>query len=211
MAKDFGAGFHVAPGQEVDSAAYDQWTGRWSRLFVPATLSAANVTPGARVLDVSTGTGEAALLALPIAGPSGFVVGADISPAMLRAARQRLGDAAFLAIGADGQALPFADGPAAGTRLLVQAQLLVTEGRRQPVVAQPAALPALEVDAAHGHVLEVRPLDQVDEVRLLAGIAEDAEAKAAQPQHAEGLARHLRPTRSALGGDDARRGWRPAG
>jgi ubiquinone/menaquinone biosynthesis C-methylase UbiE len=110
MAKDFGAGFHVAPGQEVDSAAYDQWTGRWSRLFVPATLSAANVTPGARVLDVSTGTGEAALLALPIAGRSGFVVGADISPAMLRAARQRLGDAAFLAVGADGQALPFADG-----------------------------------------------------------------------------------------------------
>lgn len=110
MAKDFGAGFHVAPGQEVDSAAYDQWTGRWSRLFVPAVLSAADVTTDARVLDVSTGTGEAALRALSITGPSGCVVGADISPAMLRAARKRLGDPGFLAVGADGQALPFADG-----------------------------------------------------------------------------------------------------
>ena len=34
-------------------------------------------------------------------------------------------------------------GTAAGARLLVQAELLVAEGRRQPVVAQPAALAAL--------------------------------------------------------------------
>jgi ubiquinone/menaquinone biosynthesis C-methylase UbiE len=35
------------------------------------------------MLDVSAGTGEAALMALPIFGASGFVIGADISPAML--------------------------------------------------------------------------------------------------------------------------------
>src|SRR5229473_7086226 len=90
MAKDFGAGFHVAPGQDVNALAYEQWIGRWSRLFVPSVLTAAGVTPGDRVLDVSTGTGEAARLALPIAGESGVVVGADISAAMLRGARDRL-------------------------------------------------------------------------------------------------------------------------
>jgi ubiquinone/menaquinone biosynthesis C-methylase UbiE len=110
MAKDFGAGFHVAPGQDVvDAQAYEAWIGRWSRLFVPSVLAAARVEPGDRVLDVSTGTGEAALQALPIAGESGVVVGADISPAMLRAARDRLGKRRFLPVATDGQALPFAD------------------------------------------------------------------------------------------------------
>jgi hypothetical protein len=33
-----------------------------------------------------------------------------------------------------------------------------------------AALPALEVDAADGHVGEVRPSDQVDELDVLAAI-----------------------------------------
>src|SRR5258708_10185604 len=67
MAKDFGAGFHVAAGQDANALAYEQWIGRWSRLFVPSVLTAAGVTPGDRVLDVSTGTGEAARLALQIA------------------------------------------------------------------------------------------------------------------------------------------------
>jgi ubiquinone/menaquinone biosynthesis C-methylase UbiE len=110
MAKDFGAGFHVAPGRDVvDAEAYEAWIGRWSRLFVPSVLAAARISPGDRVLDVSTGTGEAALQTLPIAGESGLVVGADISPAMLRGARDRLRDQRFLAVAADGQALPFPD------------------------------------------------------------------------------------------------------
>jgi SAM-dependent methyltransferase len=104
MAKDFGAGFHVAPGQDVDVLAYEQWTGRWSRLFVPSVLAAAGIVPGRRVLDVSTGTGEAARLALPLAGEAGLVVGADISPAMLHGARRRLQAPRFLPVG---QALPF--------------------------------------------------------------------------------------------------------
>src|SRR5262245_53550485 len=107
MAEDFGAGFHVAPGRDVDALAYDQWTGRWSRLFVPAVLAAARVTPGSRLLDVSTGTGEAALPALTLVGGAGFVVGADISPAMLVAACRRLSASHFRAVAADGQALPF--------------------------------------------------------------------------------------------------------
>jgi ubiquinone/menaquinone biosynthesis C-methylase UbiE len=62
------------------------------------------------VLDVSTGTGEAALMALPIVGASGFVIGADISPGMLEGARARLNEPLFWPVAADGQGLPFRDG-----------------------------------------------------------------------------------------------------
>jgi ubiquinone/menaquinone biosynthesis C-methylase UbiE len=109
MSESFGAGFHVAPGRAVNAEAYEQWTGRWSRLFVPSVIAAANVSEGFRVADVSTGTGEVAREVLPIAGTSGMVVGADISVAMLEAARARLQALQFWPVAADGQAMPFAD------------------------------------------------------------------------------------------------------
>jgi ubiquinone/menaquinone biosynthesis C-methylase UbiE len=102
-------GLHVAAGRPADIDAYDRWTGRWSRLFVPSVIAAAKVAPGCRVLDVSTGTGEAALMMLPIIGASGLVIGADIAPAMAVGARDRLNNRSFCPIGADGQALPFKD------------------------------------------------------------------------------------------------------
>jgi hypothetical protein len=58
MSTNFGAGFHVAPGRVVDTSAYRRYIGRWSRLFVPAVLAAAEVALGYRVLDVPTGTVE---------------------------------------------------------------------------------------------------------------------------------------------------------
>lgn len=109
MSTTFGAGFHATPGKAVDASAYDRWTGRWSRLFIPAVLAAAAVGPKYRVLDVSTGTGEAARMALPLVGTEGVVVGADISPAMLTSARAGLHGSSFLPVAADGQALPFRD------------------------------------------------------------------------------------------------------
>src|SRR5215467_12929456 len=110
MAISLAPGFHVRAGAAVDTSAYEQWTGRWSRLFVPLVLSAADVQPGDQVLDVSTGTGEAAVAILPVIGASGRLVGADIAPAMLESARGRLAEQAFLPVAADGQVLPFADG-----------------------------------------------------------------------------------------------------
>ena len=110
MKTSLAPGFHVAAGRSVDSAAYDQSTGQWSRLFVPSVLDAAGVDQGCRVLDVATGTGEAALAITPAIGASRLLVGADIAPAMLESARTRLRQAAFLPVAADGQALPFADG-----------------------------------------------------------------------------------------------------
>jgi ubiquinone/menaquinone biosynthesis C-methylase UbiE len=110
MTSDFGPGLHVASGRPVDTSAYDRYIGRWSRLFVPSVLAAAEITAGSAVLDVATGTGEAALMTVPIVGVSGFVIGADIAPAMLRAARDRLNQPSFGPVAANGQALPFKGG-----------------------------------------------------------------------------------------------------
>jgi len=110
MDERFGSGLHAAPGRPVNAAAYGQYVGRWSRLFVPAVLTAAKVSSGCRVLDVAMGPGEAALVATSVVKPAGFVVGADISPAMLRAARGRLADGSFPMVATDGQALALRDG-----------------------------------------------------------------------------------------------------
>jgi ubiquinone/menaquinone biosynthesis C-methylase UbiE len=86
----WGLGFHDGEGGRVDLSAYDRYLGRWSRLFVPAMIAAAGIEPGDVVLDVATGTGEAAVAAVAAAGPDGLVVGADISIGMLETARARL-------------------------------------------------------------------------------------------------------------------------
>lgn len=109
MSVTWGPGFHATPGKRVDESAYEQYVGRWSRLFVPALLDAAGIRDGDRVLDVATGTGEAALLALTRAGDAGLVVGADISSAMLDAAGSRLSSDRFLPVVSDGQELVFID------------------------------------------------------------------------------------------------------
>jgi ubiquinone/menaquinone biosynthesis C-methylase UbiE len=72
-------------------------------------LAAAEVAASHRLLDVATGPGEAASVALSRIGPS-VVVGADVSVQMLDAARTGLSDRRFRPVVADGQALPFADG-----------------------------------------------------------------------------------------------------
>src|SRR6516162_10275189 len=109
MSTDYAPGLHVVTGKAVSASAYDRWVGRWSRLFVPSLLAAAQVSPGCTALDVATGTGEAAAMALSIVGSSGIVVGADIAPEMLEAARVRLASQTFRPAAADGQALPFGD------------------------------------------------------------------------------------------------------
>jgi ubiquinone/menaquinone biosynthesis C-methylase UbiE len=109
MSTEHAPGLHVVTGKAVDASAYDRWIGRWSRLFVPSLLAAAQVSPGYTVLDVATGTGEAALAALSIVGSSGAVVGVDIAPEMLEAARVRLNTPFFQPVAADGHALPFRD------------------------------------------------------------------------------------------------------
>ena len=110
MEIDFGPGFHAPAKRPVDTDAYERYIGRWSRLFVPALLAAAEVSMGDYVLDVATGSGEAAAMALSVVGDTGLVVGADISRTMVEAARLRLKRLPFLSVATDGQALPFKDG-----------------------------------------------------------------------------------------------------
>ena len=63
-----------------------------------------------RVLDIAAGTGLAAEAAL-LVGPAGHVTAADLSPAMVEKARERLGQARNASVAVeDGQALSFSDG-----------------------------------------------------------------------------------------------------
>jgi SAM-dependent methyltransferase len=106
---DSDAGLHAPAGKAVSVSAYDRYIGRWSRLFVPGLLVAAELAPGHRVLDVASGTGEAAIATISLVGDAGVVVGADISAVMLGAARARL-PASYRVVVTDGQALAFRDG-----------------------------------------------------------------------------------------------------
>src|SRR3712207_4700720 len=81
-----------------------------TRRVVPLLLRAARLAPGQRVLDIATGTGLAAEAAAEAVGPTGHVLAADISPAMVARARGRLGGRPNVAFAVeDAQALTLAD------------------------------------------------------------------------------------------------------
>lgn len=71
MSVKWGVGLHAPTSGHIDASAYDQYIGRWSRLFVPSVLAAAEIGAGDRVLDVATGSGEAAQMAVSAVGDSG--------------------------------------------------------------------------------------------------------------------------------------------
>ena len=90
------------------AAGYDRAFARVTTHFAPFLLRAAHVAPGMRVLDVATGTGLAAEAALRVVGTTGHVIAADLSPAMVEKARQRLSNAPNVSLAVeDGQALSF--------------------------------------------------------------------------------------------------------
>jgi ubiquinone/menaquinone biosynthesis C-methylase UbiE len=92
------------------AAEYDRAFAHVTAYFMPFLLGAADVTPGMRVLDIATGTGLSAAAALAAVGPTGHVAAADVSPAMVERARERLGNAPNASVSVeDGQALSFAD------------------------------------------------------------------------------------------------------
>ena len=92
------------------AAGYDRAFGRVTSHFVPFLLRAAHIAPVMRVLDIAAGTGLAAEAALGAVGAAGHVTAADLSPAMVERARQRLGNAVNVSLAVeDGQALSFSD------------------------------------------------------------------------------------------------------
>jgi len=69
--------------------AYDAMEARLTAPLSERMLELARVGPGMRVLDLATGRGEPAIPAAHRVGPSGSVLGIDISASMLAMARLR--------------------------------------------------------------------------------------------------------------------------
>jgi len=90
---------------DLMSAGLHRW---WKRY----TVLAANVQPGAQVLDIAAGTGDLARAFARHAGPTGTVVHTDINESMLRVGRDRLIDAGATqpSVVCDAEKLPFPDG-----------------------------------------------------------------------------------------------------
>ena len=66
--------------------AWDRGATARARAFGPATermLELANVTRGARVLDIAAGAGDQALIAARRVGPTGYVLATDVSSSMM--------------------------------------------------------------------------------------------------------------------------------
>jgi ubiquinone/menaquinone biosynthesis C-methylase UbiE len=82
--------------------------GRVPQHFSASLLRTAQLKPGQRVLDVTTGTGLVAEAIANTIGPAGHLIGVDISRAMLARAERRLErfPQVSLEVG-DGQALRF--------------------------------------------------------------------------------------------------------
>jgi SAM-dependent methyltransferase len=75
---------------EAAAEAWDRWGPLLSRWLGPATeamLDMAGIGRGSRVLDIAAGAGEQTLAAARRAGPEGYVLATDISPAILRHAQ----------------------------------------------------------------------------------------------------------------------------
>lgn len=94
---------------DAGASIYDRSTGRWSRLYIPALLAAGHIGASEWVLDVATGTGEAALMIGSLVGPSGRVFGVDVSLPMLRVAQGRVAGESVTIVAMDGQALACRD------------------------------------------------------------------------------------------------------
>lgn len=116
----------AAPGKDVKAAIHQEWQGaaplwkKWygklaaqSRAATELVVKGASLSPGLRVLDLASGTGEPALSIATAVGPTGSVVATDMVPEMLEGARE---NAAAVGISnmefqiADAESLPFASG-----------------------------------------------------------------------------------------------------
>jgi ubiquinone/menaquinone biosynthesis C-methylase UbiE len=90
------------------AAEYDRAFAHVTRYFMPFVLRAARVARSMRVLDIAAGTGLSAEAALSAVGPNGHVTAADVSPAMVERARERLGETRNASVLVeDAQALSF--------------------------------------------------------------------------------------------------------
>jgi ubiquinone/menaquinone biosynthesis C-methylase UbiE len=88
---------------------YDVVAGAYHEHFGARLVEQAGIQPGDAVLDVACGRGAVLVPALAATAPGGRVVGIDLSPEMVRLARQRIGDEAELRV-MDAEHLELPDG-----------------------------------------------------------------------------------------------------
>jgi ubiquinone/menaquinone biosynthesis C-methylase UbiE len=91
------------------ASAWDQFSTRFSALYVPALLTAAHIKEGQRVLDVATGSGPSAVAAAAIVGQDGLVLGMDISFPMLQKAKPNVEHLPVSLVAMDARALACGD------------------------------------------------------------------------------------------------------
>ena len=102
--------------EDHSADTFDALAGRYDRLHflqrsAERLVELAGLRPGARVLDVATGTGTVALAAARQLGPGAEVTGLDLSPGMLAQARQKapVQGAHLSFVEGDAARLPFED------------------------------------------------------------------------------------------------------
>lgn len=147
-------------------------------------VALAGLRPGDRALDVGCGTGRAMPALADAVGPAGRVIGLDLTPGMLAAARAAGRDGCGALILADARRLPFADAgadavfaaglvqhlpdPAAGLAELAR----VTRPGGRLVIFHPSGRAALA--ARHGRTIRVdEPLNEPNLITLLSGAGWD--------------------------------------
>ena len=86
--------FKEAERQKWDNVA-NGWQKWWKTIEIGAgklsmrLIELAEIKPGSRILDISTGIGEPAITAASQMGKTGYILATDISPQMLSIAKQR--------------------------------------------------------------------------------------------------------------------------
>lgn len=98
--------------EAFDAIAEQYDTLRFVQVCARRLIELTDLPPGARVLDLATGTGLVALAAQQLVGPAGQVVGVDLSPEMLEKARykaRKLGQPAPVFQLGDGEHLDLPD------------------------------------------------------------------------------------------------------
>jgi len=135
-AKKVGAVFEsVAPKYDLMN---DLMSAGLHRLWKRFTIQMSDVKPGAKVLDVASGSGDLATQFADRVGPAGQVWMTDINSAMLRVGRDRMLDKGRIlpAVLCDGEKLPFPDSyfdcvsVAFGLRNMTHKDIALSEMRR---------------------------------------------------------------------------------
>ena len=115
-----GQGFHFFTGRPLTHILgyKDEWLEGIPECSIESFAGTGNpfsigeLKPGENVVDVGSGAGIDSLIAAKMVGPSGYVTGVDMTPAMLQKARRAAGEAGMLNVEfcrGYGEDLPVAD------------------------------------------------------------------------------------------------------